>query len=84
MIKAAQEQEIDVDVEAYSVREVDAQLAECDCILLGPQVSFMKKDILEKAEPYNIPVADIASIDYGFSDGVKVLKQALSLIENKQ
>ncbi|MFD4416965.1 PTS sugar transporter subunit IIB [Bacillus safensis] len=48
-------------------------------ILLGPQVSFMKKAAEKTAAPYQIPV-DVVNVRlYGTANGEKILEHALKL-----
>lgn len=79
MEKAAKEMQLDVEIFATPVSEIDLILKEkkVDFLLLGPQVSFMKKELSKKMEKYNIPVETIDMAAYGMMDGKKVLSQTL-------
>lgn len=55
-----------------------------DCILLGPQVKFLLKDIEGKCQEKNIPLDVVNSADYGTMNGEKVLKQAIKMIRANQ
>ncbi|MBO0458560.1 PTS sugar transporter subunit IIB [Enterococcus hulanensis] len=79
MEKAAKEKNLEVEIFANPVSEIDQILKEknIDCLLLGPQVSFMKNDLIKKMEKYNIPVETIDMATYGMMDGEKVLNQTL-------
>ena len=79
MEKAAKEKNLEVEIFANPVSEIDQILKEknIDCLLLGPQVSFMKNDLIKKMEKYNIPVETIDMAAYGMMDGEKVLNQTL-------
>ena len=70
--KAGAEQAIEATVDA---RPVD------DVVLLGPQVRFKEKQVKEMVEG-KIPVSIIDMSAYGTMNGVKVLQQAISLVEN--
>ncbi|SFC93819.1 PTS sugar transporter subunit IIB [Clostridium uliginosum] len=57
---------------------------QADCILLGPQVKFLLKDIEGKCKEKNIPLDVINSAHYGTMNGEKVLKQAIKMIRENQ
>lgn len=79
MEKAAKEMQLDVEIFANPVSDIDLVLKEkkVDFLLLGPQVSFMKKELSKKMEKHNIPVETIDMAAYGMMDGKKVLAQTL-------
>ncbi|WP_069366303.1 PTS sugar transporter subunit IIB [Salisediminibacterium beveridgei] len=79
MNQAAQEKNIDAQVDATAEAGLNNELESTDVILIGPQVRYLEKKIGEKAAPYNVPVAVIDSIAYGMMDGMKVLEQAIAL-----
>lgn len=81
MRQAAQEQEIDAQIDAFSVSEFDEQVGQYQVVLLGPQVKYLKDDLTQRAQPYDVPVAVIGMSDYGMQNGEHVLAQALELIE---
>lgn len=78
--KAGAEQSIETIVDARPVDDLKNHLAEKDVILLGPQVRFKEKQVKEMVQG-KIPVAIIDMSAYGTMNGMKVLEQALSLIE---
>ncbi|MGA9519594.1 MAG: PTS sugar transporter subunit IIB [Trichococcus sp.] len=80
MEEAAKENNLEVKIFAKPVSELDQVLKSesIDVLLLGPQVSFMKKELSKKLEPSGIPVATIDMSSYGMMDGEKVLNQALN------
>ncbi|CUR64481.1 PTS sugar transporter subunit IIB [Leuconostoc gasicomitatum] len=82
MKKAATELEKDVVIFATSVSGFDQELAsrEVDCVMLGPQVSYMEKDFKEKLKDKNMPLSVINMQDYGMMNGEKVLLQAYELM----
>ncbi|BCA85338.1 PTS sugar transporter subunit IIB [Enterococcus saigonensis] len=85
MQKAAEAQGVEADVFAVSASEADNSLESkpVDVLLLGPQVRFMKADFEKRLEPKKIPLDVINMADYGMMNGENVLKQAMTLIENK-
>lgn len=85
MQKAAEAQGVETDVFAVSASDADNSLESkpVDVLLLGPQVRFMKADFEKRLAPKNIPLEVINMADYGMMNGENVLKQAMTLIENK-
>ncbi|WP_208558964.1 PTS sugar transporter subunit IIB [Marinilactibacillus kalidii] len=83
MKKAAKEQANDVSIVAVPATEAPAQFAskEFDVVLLGPQVSYMKANVMKQLEEKNVEVAVIDMKDYGMMNGKKVLADALNLIK---
>jgi len=81
MVDAAEERNLDVEIDAYGVAEFDTQFPRYQVVLLGPQVKYMLKTLSEKAAAQGIPVQPIDPMDYGMQRGEKVLDFALSLIE---
>ncbi|GLC89576.1 PTS sugar transporter subunit IIB [Lysinibacillus piscis] len=56
------------------------EMANADVVLIGPQMSFLKKDLQKEAEKYEIQVDVIDMMAYGMADGKKAFEQAVSLI----
>ena len=80
--KAGAEQAIEATVDARPVDDLKKNhLADKDVVLLGPQVRFKEKQVKEMVEG-KIPVSIIDMSAYGTMNGVKVLQQAISLVEN--
>ncbi len=79
MRKAAVEQDKEIEVYATAVDVVPDKFEEYHpaVVLLGPQVSYMLKQITDEVP---VPVAVINMKDYGLMDGAKVLEQAFKLI----
>ena len=83
MQDVANSHKLPIEVKAFP----DAKVAEIiktdrpDVILLGPQVKYRFKDIVEKHGHEGIPIQVIDSADYGTMDGEKVLKTAIKLIK---
>ncbi|MCX5773643.1 MAG: PTS sugar transporter subunit IIB [Fusobacteria bacterium] len=80
MQKSAQEQGVEVFIEALSEAAAKDKIGNYNVVLLGPQVRFMEGKIKELAKPYNIPVAVINMMHYGMMNGKEVLAQALGLM----
>lgn len=85
MQKVATEHNLPIEVEAFPYAQIDKIVAEKnpDCILLGPQVKFMLKEVQEKFDAQT-PVDVINSADYGAMNGEKVLKTAIKMIKARQ
>ncbi|QTN00709.1 PTS sugar transporter subunit IIB [Sediminibacillus dalangtanensis] len=81
MQKAAADRSIEVEVDAYSVDDMDEQLKTADVILLGPQIRYKQNELFKKAKSANTPIAIIDMKAYGIRDGEKVLDQALELLD---
>lgn len=90
MQAAAKEQGIDAEIFACPASEADDKMAqqEIDCVLLGPQVSYMKGDFENKVkgkgkDGKDIPLDVINMQDYGMMNGTNVLAQAEKLIKGE-
>lgn len=83
MIKAAEEKNIQVKIEACPVEKFNEKLKEFDIFLLGPQVRFKQADLSNTAAEYNKKVEVINMVDYGTMNGAKVLEAALKALDTK-
>ncbi|WP_373893689.1 PTS sugar transporter subunit IIB [Virgibacillus sp. CBA3643] len=81
MKKVAKNRDINVEIEAHPVDDIDKQLKTADVILLGPQIRYKKNELFKKADAANIPIEIIDMRAYGTTDGEKVLDQALELMK---
>lgn len=79
MQKAAQAQNIDVEIRATSESSFKEYADKTDVLLIGPQVGYLENDFKEKYEPQGIKVSVINTADYGMMNGEKVLADALAL-----
>lgn len=84
MEKSAKKQGIKVRIWAVSSDIMDSNMANADMVLLGPQIRFQLPQMQEKGKIYGIPVEVIPSVDYGLSDGEKVLAFAMDVFEKHQ
>ncbi|WEV44311.1 PTS sugar transporter subunit IIB [Lactobacillus sp. ESL0684] len=82
MQKAAQAQNMDVEIFAAPASEADNKIAQqpIDCILLGPQVRYMEAEFESKLAETDIALGVIDMQSYGMMDGEKVLQQATELM----
>lgn len=81
MKKAAEEQNIDVEVFAVSEAESKNYAHQANVVLLGPQVRYILEKMKAMMAFREVPVAVINSADYGMMNGKAVLKQALDLMK---
>lgn len=80
MKEEAKKQNLEVNIEAFSVEILDEKVDVANVILIGPQIRHMVPEI-EKTVNGKCPVAVINMRDYGMINGANVLKQALELIK---
>ncbi|HYG60148.1 MAG TPA: PTS sugar transporter subunit IIB [Symbiobacteriaceae bacterium] len=81
MKKAAQERQLQVDIEAIPVAEFESRVDEADAVLLGPQVKYRLAAFKQVADAKGKPIDVIDMVAYGMVNGPKVLDQALALIK---
>lgn len=87
MMKVIQESEKfrdrGIEIEAWGKEEYVNHLENCDCILLGPQVSMIKEDVekVVDAHKLNIPVLIINKEDYGMMAAVPILVETFKAIK---
>lgn len=82
MQEEAKKQNLDANIEAFSVEILDEKIDSADVILIGPQIRHMVPQI-EKIVSGKCPAAVIDMRDYGLINGANVLKKALELINAK-
>lgn len=71
---------INVDVEAIPISEIEENLENVSIILLGPQVRFAEQDIKEMVQN-NIPVFCIDAQDFGLMRADNVWKKVKQLLK---
>ena len=76
--KHAADQGIDFEIHATGFQNASAECAGCDCVLMGPQVSYQKDNVAQAVAP--IPVAVIPPADYGIGNCANIFKLIDSLI----
>ena len=79
MKSAAQDMNVEVEIEALPVSECSTKINEVDIVLLGPQVRFQKGTV-EKLVKGRIPVEVMDMRLYGMMDGKAILEDALQKI----
>ena len=78
MQKAALEEGLECDINAYSIAQAKEVGADADIILLGPQVGFNLAKVKEQCP--NCPVEAIDMAAYGMMDGAKVIKRVKEVL----
>lgn len=71
---------LDYEVRAISETALDREWENSDCILLGPQIGYMKTQIQKNINNAR-PVDVINPVDYGRINAEAVVKQAIKLID---
>jgi len=64
---------LELEVKAYGVGDYEQYYKDYQCILLGPQISYKENEI--KATVGDMPVAQIASMDYALGNVDNIMKQ---------
>ena len=82
MKSAAQDMNVEVEIEALPVSECSTKINEVDIVLLGPQVRFQKPQV-EKLTNGTIPVEVIDMRQYGVMDGKGILESTLDKLKVK-
>ena len=78
MRKAAEEQGLEYDINAYALSEAATYGPEADIILLGRQVMYKLKDT--QAQFSDKPVEAINMQDYGMMNGAKVVARVKEVL----
>lgn len=81
MNEVIKNQNLDCEVRAISEMTLDREWESSDCILLGPQVGYLKDSIKTRIKNER-PVDVISAIDYGRINAQGVINQALALMNN--
>jgi len=84
MRKAAEDRNLEAEIQASTVANFDSLYNKFDVILLGPQVRYRWAALAPKAEAAGIPFEVINPVDYGTVNGEKVLDFALKLLAEKE
>lgn len=75
----AEQEQLDIFIDAVSEEGINKIIDQVDILLLGPQVNHMEKILLEKYKDRKVRITVIDSMDYGLMDGKKVLEEALKI-----
>lgn len=77
MQKYVVEEGYEIEIEAYSMGEGLDRVSEADCILLGPQIGYGKKEYEAATDK---PVDVIPMVDYGRMNASKIVETALKMM----
>lgn len=77
----AEKNQLIAEIAAYGLSDLEEYVADCDLILLGPQVSYQEDEVRQKFP--QIPVAIIDMFDYSMMNGAKVMEEAVTTITMK-
>lgn len=78
MREVAKRNDLDYDINAYSVDSAEQNAKDADVILLGPQIRYKKNEVIKQFPDIPVEVIDMAS--YGMLDGKKVVILARKLM----
>ncbi len=78
MREVAERNNLDYDIQAYSVDSAETTAKDADVILLGPQIRYKKTEVQKQFPDKPVDVIDMAV--YGMLDGKKVVIQARKLM----
>lgn len=80
MQQAAAAKNLTVEINAVGLDDFDANLADYDCFLLGPQIKYKLNEFKAKADAAGKPIDVINQMDYGMMKGDKILDSALAML----
>lgn len=83
MRKAAKHRGLEISVMARSEAELKRHVNNIHVLLVGPHLSYMKKDIEKEIEGYGIKVEVIPQKIYGTIDGERALDLVLKLMRGE-
>jgi PTS system cellobiose-specific IIB component len=78
MKKEAAAKGLDVEIDASPLASALDKVADADILMLGPQISYARKEA--EAAAGKVPVAVIAMADYGRMNASKILDDAFKII----
>jgi PTS system cellobiose-specific IIB component len=81
MKKSLKSEEQDWVIKAEPVEKLPEIINEWDVILLGPQISYKKAELMTLADKYGKPLDVIKPMDYGMGKGENILNQAKALMK---
>ncbi len=81
MKEAAAAQNLEVQIQAMSESSFDTNSEKTDVLLIGPQISYLEKQIRQKYEADGIKVQVIPPTLYGMMNGEAVLELAMKMME---
>ncbi|MEL7657326.1 MAG: PTS sugar transporter subunit IIB [Bacillota bacterium] len=82
--EAFQKARIETEILARSASNLDSIVEGMDVVLLAPQVSYIKDDLINECKKHNVLFAEIPFSVYGQMDGEGVMKIVMELLKNKK
>jgi len=79
MRQAAQDADIDAEINAYSISAFEAQVKKNDVCLVAPQVKYKFAEFSKRCEEENVACGQIDMMHYGMMKGKEILQQAIDL-----
>lgn len=79
MREAAKKAGEEADIAAFPINEIESHIKDADCVLLGPQVGYMKAKTQSFCQGKGIPADVIPMVDYGMCNGENIYKFAKKL-----
>lgn len=83
MKKIADENDINIKIEALAQSELKNYSKKIDLILLGPQVKYLLNNLERDYQDSDVKFDIIDSVQYGTLNGKAVLNQALNILDKK-
>ncbi|MBC5628334.1 PTS sugar transporter subunit IIB [Clostridium sp. NSJ-6] len=81
MKRISDERKLDLDIKGIGYTDIIDEIDGADVILLGPQVKYLLRKVVEIAEPMDIPVEIINHLTYGMRNAEKVIDFAINIIK---
>lgn len=75
--KTVADRGLDIEIVAYPMGQASSRLDDCDLILLGPQVSYLKDDWGKRTDT---PISVIPMLDYGRMNADNIINDALKIL----
>lgn len=84
MQEAAKKQGKEYKIWAIPADALKKEINKADVVLIGPHMVYRKAEIEKVTSAANVVMGVIDSLDYGQGNGASVLKQAESLLSQKE
>jgi PTS system cellobiose-specific IIB component len=81
MIAAAKKMGVEAEIAAHAAARLDNLAESMDVLLISPQLSYRLEEIKNTYPGHVNKFSAINPMDFGMMDGVKILKDAVALIE---
>lgn len=81
MKRISDERNLDLDIKGVGYTCIINEVYGADMILLGPQVKYLLRKVVEIAEPLEIPVEIIDHLTYGMRNAEKIIDFTINIIK---